>query len=52
MKVKIAVTQFEIEQFSPRENLEKVEEFIQRAATLQAHVIVLPEYFVTGPTLG
>jgi len=32
--------------------LEKAEKFIQRAAALEAHVIVFPEYFVTGLIWG
>jgi len=52
MKVKIAVTQFEIKQFSPKENLSKAELFIQRASKAEAQVIVFPEYFVTGPIFG
>ena len=52
MQVKIAVVQFDIEQFAPERNLRKAERFIAEAATSQAHIIVFPEDFVTGPLAG
>lgn len=52
MKIKIAVVQFKIEQFSPEENLKKAEEFIKKASFSKAHIIVFPEDFITGPILG
>lgn len=51
MKFKIAVVQFEIKQFSPEENLKKAEEFIRKAASSKAQIIVFPEDFVTGPVM-
>ena len=51
MKVKIAVVQFKIKQFSPEENLKKAEEFV-KAASGKADVIIFPEYFIFGPLFG
>jgi predicted amidohydrolase len=52
MQIKIAVVQFEVEQFAPEKNLAKVERFMREAAAQQAELIVFPEDFVTGPLLG
>src|SRR5438874_10351800 len=49
MQIKIAVVQFAIHQFAPEKNLEKAEQFIKEAVSQQAHIIVFPEDFVTGP---
>jgi predicted amidohydrolase len=49
MKVKIAVVQFEIKQYSPEENLKKAEEFVKKASFSKANIIVFPEDFITGP---
>jgi predicted amidohydrolase len=49
MKVKIAVVQFEIKQYSPEENLKKGEEFVKKASFSKANIIVFPEDFITGP---
>ncbi|MBS3145114.1 carbon-nitrogen hydrolase family protein [Candidatus Woesearchaeota archaeon] len=49
MKIKIAVVQFDIRQFSPEENLKRAEVFISKAALAKAHIIVFPEDFLTGP---
>ncbi len=51
METKIAVVQFEINQFAPEENLKKAEQFIARASS-EAQIIVFPEDFVVGPLLG
>lgn len=51
MKFKIAVVQFEIKQFLPKENLKKAEVFINKASSAGAHVIIFPEDFVDGPIL-
>ena len=47
MKLRIAVIQFEIKQFSPEENLRNAEYFIKRAKRSKANIIVFPEDFVT-----
>ena len=52
MKFKIAVVQFEIKQFSPKKNLSKAEQFVKKAATSEAKIIVFPEDFITGPING
>ena len=52
MRIKIAVVQFAIQQFAPRENLRKAEQFIKEAVSQQAQIIVFPEDFVTGPLSG
>ncbi len=52
MKVKIAVVQFKIKQYSPNINLNRAEEFIKKASSLKANIIVFPEYFITGPIIG
>ena len=49
-KMKIAVVQFEIEQFQPEKNLKKAEEYIKEAS-VKADLIVFPEDFVTGPIM-
>lgn len=51
MKVKIAVVQFEIQQFKPEENLKKSEQFIKKASEEGAKVIIFPEDFITGPLI-
>src|SRR5579859_1638577 len=52
MQLKIAVVQFEIQQFTPENNLRKAEQFIQAAVAERAQLIVFPEDFVTGPLSG
>jgi predicted amidohydrolase len=52
MQVNIAVVQFDIEQFAPEQNLKKAEQFIAEAASSQAHIVVFPEDFITGPLSG
>jgi predicted amidohydrolase len=52
MQFKVAVVQFDIQQFAPEENLRKAERFIQAAVASQAQMIVFPEDFVTGPLSG
>ncbi len=52
MKIKIAVVQFEIKQYSPEENLTRIRGFIRRASEGGAGVIVFPEDFITGPVAG
>lgn len=49
MKVKIAVVQFEINQYNPDKNLSKAEKFIAKASESKADIIVFPEDFITGP---
>jgi len=49
MKVKIAVVQFEINQYKPDYNLMRAEKFIAQAADSKADIIVFPEDFITGP---
>jgi len=49
MNVKIAVVQFEINQYEPDYNLMKAEKFIAKAADSKADIIVFPEDFITGP---
>jgi predicted amidohydrolase len=51
MPVKIAVVQFEIQQFVPEANLKKAECFIKEASA-EAQIIVFPEDFVVGPLQG
>ena len=48
MKLRIAVVQFEIKQFSPNKNLKKAENFIKKASKEKADIIVFPEDFLTG----
>jgi predicted amidohydrolase len=43
--------QFAIQQLAPQENLRRAEHFIKEAAS-QAHIIVFPEDFITGPLSG
>ena len=52
MQLRVAVVQFEISQFTPQENLAKAEQFIQRAVTSAADLIVFPEDFLVGPLNG
>jgi predicted amidohydrolase len=52
MKINIAVVQFKINQFLPETNLKKAEIFIKKAADQNAKIIVFPEDFITGPTMG
>ena len=49
MQLNIAVVQFAIRQLTPVENLKRAEQFIAQAASQQAHLIVFPEDFITGP---
>ncbi|MGZ3646420.1 MAG: nitrilase-related carbon-nitrogen hydrolase, partial [Ktedonobacteraceae bacterium] len=48
MRIKIAVVQFSIDQFSPQRNLAKAEQFIAEASTAN-DLIVFPEDFILGP---
>lgn len=52
MKFKIAVVQFEIEQFNPETNLQKAQNFIKKASLDKSDIIVFPEDFVTWPIVG
>ncbi len=52
MQFKVAVVQFEICQFEPETNLAKAEEFIRKAASASADLIVFPEDFIVGPLNG
>lgn len=52
MKCKIAVVQFKIKQFGVKENLQKAEKFIVKAAASGADIVVFPEDFVTGSIEG
>jgi predicted amidohydrolase len=52
MKFKIAVVQFDIKRLSPEDNLKKAEEFIKKASSSKAQIIVFPEDFVTDPIVG
>lgn len=47
MKLKIAVVQFATNPLFIKENLEKAEKFIQKAAGGKADIIVFPESFIT-----
>ena len=49
MKVKIAAIQFDIKQFAPEKNLKKAEEYIKKAASAGADLVIFPEDFLTGP---
>jgi len=51
MPIKIAVVQFEIQQFVPEENLKKAEPFVEQVSAA-AQIIVFPEDFVVGPFNG
>ncbi|MFA5985804.1 MAG: carbon-nitrogen hydrolase family protein [Parcubacteria group bacterium] len=48
MKFNIAVVQFETIRKSPKENLQKAEQFIKKAASSHANIIVFPENFIAG----
>ena len=50
MPINIAVIQFEIQPFSPEENLKKAEHFIQQASS-SAQIIVFPEDFFLGHSM-
>lgn len=52
MKIRIAVVQFYIKQFSPAENLRKAEEYVKKASAAKANIVVFPEDFITGPIAG
>lgn len=52
VQFKVAVVQFEICQFDPRENLKKAEAFINQAASVSADLVVFPEDFMLGPLNG
>lgn len=52
MKLRIAVVQFDIRQLKPEENLRRAEEFIRKASSSKANIIVFPEYSMTGPIEG
>jgi len=47
MKFKIAVVQFEINQYQPEKNLQKMETFIKQASN-KADIIIFPEDFLSG----
>jgi len=47
MKCRIALAQCEVSD-SPEKNRNKAEQLIKKAAQKKAHIIVFPEYFVTG----
>ena len=49
MKILIAVVQFKIERHKPEVNLTRIEDFVKKASAQKAHIIVFPEYFITGP---
>ena len=49
MKLRIAVVQAEIAQFSPEANLRKAERYVRKATAAKADLVVFPESFVTGP---
>jgi len=49
-KVKIAVVQFGVRNVSDVENISKAEEFIKKAASKKAQIVVFPEDFVTRTT--
>ncbi len=49
MQCKIAVVQFEIQQFEPEKNLKKAERFIQEAISSQAQIIVFPRILLPAP---
>lgn len=51
MLVKIAVVQFSIDQYNPRQNLARAEQFIAQASTAN-DLIVFPEDFILGPLSG
>jgi predicted amidohydrolase len=51
MLLKIAVVQFEIDQFNTQKNLAKAEQFIAEAST-ENDLIVFPEDFILGPLSG
>ncbi|HEX9134624.1 MAG TPA: carbon-nitrogen hydrolase family protein, partial [Ktedonobacteraceae bacterium] len=51
MILKIAVVQFEINQYAPEKNLEKAEQFIAKASS-DNDLIVFPEDFIAGPLNG
>ncbi|TSC92627.1 MAG: hypothetical protein CEN89_557 [Candidatus Berkelbacteria bacterium Licking1014_7] len=48
MKFKIAVVQFEINQYQPEKNLKKAKDFVKKAAFSKAQIIVFPEDFLSG----
>lgn len=52
MRVDIAVIQFAITPFMPTVNLARAEQFIQKAASAGAHIVVFPEDFISGPLSG
>jgi len=52
MQLSIALVQFAIIPSKPIQNIERMEEFIQKAAKKGAQLIVFPEDAVTGPLSG
>ncbi len=48
MNCRVAVVQFKIKQFGPKENLAKIENYIQKAVRDKADIIVFPEDCVIG----
>jgi len=48
MRLKIALVQFDAEQYAPADNLGKAEKFVERAADAGADIVVFPEDFLTG----
>src|SRR5690348_6839248 len=51
MPIKIALVQFEIQPFSPQENLKKAQRYIKQASS-SAQIVVFPEDFLFGPLNG
>lgn len=52
MSVRIAVVQFRITHLDRQKNLERIEEFLQRAVEESAQVVVFPEDCMTGSIFG
>ncbi|MBP7134523.1 carbon-nitrogen hydrolase family protein [Patescibacteria group bacterium] len=50
--MRIAVVQFEIAHQAPEKNWERIEQFIQKAVTQTAEVIIFPEDCITGSLFG
>lgn len=52
MQLSIAIVQFAVIPSKPIQNIERMEEFIQKAAKKGAQLVVFPEDAVCGPLLG